>query len=93
MITDIIKIKSEREDLQTPLVKNTSENDWFDCLLPLQYLLLPVGITNLTPHKRLNKFWIIWSYIYGASLLFVAAYILNPETDVYLNKSIDNPYR
>ena len=93
MITEIIKIKPETKDLQKPLMKNISENDWFDCLLPLQYLLLPVGITNLIPHKRVNKFWMIWSIFFGASLLFIPTYLLNPEMNVYLTLSNDNPYR
>ena len=67
--------------LKSPLLESVKQDLWMETLCPLQWVLLPVGITNLFPDsmiqghsandKKIDNFWKIWSWIVGLAIVFL----------------------
>eukprot|EP01084_Bolivina_argentea_P309645 535655_1 len=71
--------------LSTPLIGNKMDEKQFtECLKPLQYILFPIGITNLFSDYKPNIFLKTWSFIFPLSLLLIPLYTLNLNTDAWL---------
>ena len=78
----------EIEILSENLLNEVTKDCWLDCLDPLEYFLLPLGITNLCKDKKHSILIHVWSWIYLMSLPFGSLIYLNQQINVYIQTDI-----
>ena len=86
----IVKSFSVNTQYQEQLLPNKlmSEKEWLQCISPLQYILIPIGIINLLPNQKNNLWKIIISYMYPISICLAFWYLYDPGANSYLHTSL-----
>lgn len=71
--------------------QHTSMDETFlNCLEPLNYFLIPIGITNLFPNREYPILIKIWSWLYLILLPFALYYMLAPGANAMTAADVGN---
>ena len=76
--------------LSEHLLDEVTKDCWLNCLEPLEYFLLPLGITNLCSSSKHNRLVRAWSWFYLLLLPCEAYFVLSPSINTLMQNDI--PY-